>query len=66
MVAEVIINLTAKKLNRTFDYEIPKNDNSDGMRQAQIVPYFIIFIVGTEVYQLNARIGSPHMSNLFA
>ena len=25
MVAEVIINLTAKKLNRTFDYEIPKN-----------------------------------------
>ena len=25
MVAEVIINRTAKKLNRTFDYKIPKN-----------------------------------------
>lgn len=25
MVAEVIINRTAKKLNRTFDYQIPKN-----------------------------------------
>ena len=24
MVAEVIINSTAKKLNRTFDYNIPK------------------------------------------
>ena len=24
MVAEVIINSTAKKLNRTFDYQIPK------------------------------------------
>ena len=24
MVAEVIINRTAKKLNRTFDYNIPK------------------------------------------
>ena len=25
MVAEVIINRTAKKLNRVFDYNIPKN-----------------------------------------
>ena len=25
MVAEVIINSTAKKLNRTFDYNIPEN-----------------------------------------
>ena len=25
MIAEVIINSTAKKLNRTFDYEIPKD-----------------------------------------
>ena len=24
MIAEVIINRTAKKLNRTFDYQIPK------------------------------------------
>lgn len=24
MIAEVIINRTAKKLNRTFDYSIPK------------------------------------------
>ena len=25
MIAEVIINRTAKKLNRTFDYQIPTN-----------------------------------------
>ena len=25
MIAEVIINRTAKKLNRTFDYHVPKN-----------------------------------------
>ena len=25
MIAEIIINRTAKKLNRTFDYHIPKN-----------------------------------------
>ena len=25
MIAEVIINRTAKKLNRVFDYNIPKN-----------------------------------------
>ena len=24
MIAEVVINRTAKKLNRTFDYAIPK------------------------------------------
>ena len=24
MIAEIIINRTAKKLNRTFDYQIPK------------------------------------------
>ena len=25
MIAEVIINRTAKKLNRTFDYRVPEN-----------------------------------------
>ena len=25
MIAEVIINTTARSLNRTFDYNIPKN-----------------------------------------
>lgn len=25
MIAEVVINRTAKKLNRTFDYKIPEN-----------------------------------------
>ena len=32
MIAEIIINRTAKKLNRTFDYNIPK----------ELEPYIII------------------------
>lgn len=40
MVAEVIINSTAKKLNRTFDYNIPKNlENMIFVGSKVLVPF---------------------------